>query len=129
MPSNAFFQNTCANQPQLSSQPIRHARASGPACAWISPASLIDFSLGKCVVTDAEFRGATFRGDARFGGATFHGDARFGEATFRDPDAIGFAHALVRSSDGNHVLPTGWHLSDDGKGELTIVRANGNSSS
>ena len=78
---------------------------------------------------DAQFGEATFGGDTRFGGATFGGHTRFGGATFRDPDAIGFTHTLVRSSDGNHVWPTGWHLGDDGKGELTVVRANGSSSS
>ena len=78
---------------------------------------------------DARFAGATFRGDAGFDGATFSGGAGFGGATFTDPDAIGFAHALVRSSDGNHIWPTGWHLGDDGRGGLTVVRADGSSSS
>ncbi len=79
---------------------------------------------------DAWFDKATFSSTARFSGATFSGDARFDGATFSsDPDAIDFAYALVRSADGDHVWPTGWHLSDDGRGGLTVVRANGSSGS
>jgi uncharacterized protein YjbI with pentapeptide repeats len=112
-----------------------------------------DAEFGRATFSgDARFGGATFNGDARFGeatfngfagfvgatfsaiagfrGATFSGYAWFREATFSsDPDAIRFTNALVRSSDENHVWPTGWHLSDDDSGGFTVVRTNGGSGS
>ena len=48
----------------------------------LTGATLIDFGLHQCTVTEAQFRGATFSGDAWFGEATFSGDAWFDEATF-----------------------------------------------
>ena len=57
----------------------------------LTGATLIDFSLVNGVMTDANFRGATFSRDASFGGATFTGPARFGGAIFSGAARFGGA--------------------------------------
>ena len=48
----------------------------------LTGATLIDFSLNYCIVSEAQFAGATFNGTAQFGEVTFNSDAGFCEATF-----------------------------------------------
>ncbi|WP_197523449.1 pentapeptide repeat-containing protein [Actinokineospora pegani] len=57
----------------------------------LTRAILIDFSLSRCRVREAQFSGATFTGGAEFTLTTFTGDAGFEDATFTD--YAGFGHA------------------------------------
>ncbi|MFF0250774.1 pentapeptide repeat-containing protein [Streptosporangium sandarakinum] len=63
-------------------------RAAPDARHWpdmrldLTGATLIDFDLHYCRISEARFNAATFTGDASFDGATFTGETQFDGATF-----------------------------------------------
>jgi uncharacterized protein YjbI with pentapeptide repeats len=72
-------------QPKLDPRSAPRAPTSrlwGAMRVDLTGATLIDFSLGNCVIAEARFDDATFTGNARFEHGTFTGDAWFDGATF-----------------------------------------------